>query len=298
MVSVIITTYKRPLNILKRAIDSVCAQTYRDIEILIINDNPDENAISEIKRLINKYKQSRDIKYIDYGINKGANYARNVGIANAKGKYIAFLDDDDEWLPTKIEKQVQKMEDISEVGIVYCNFYIMTDNKKKERKIKKIDNEYKLQAILKENFIGSTSFPLIRKSAIEEVGNFDTKMESCQEYELYIRILKKWNLAYIEEELGIYYLGTGSTFKNNYKKYYNGDRRIIDKHRELYIKNKAEYIYHLNNMAFIFLRARQLRYFGIYRKQAFIIGGFSFRNSIIYMLLKKIKSKRKMNNYE
>ena len=296
MVSVIITTYKRPLNILKRAIDSVCAQTYREIEILVINDNPDENAISEIKRLINKYKQSMDIKYIDYGINKGANYARNVGIANAKGKYIAFLDDDDEWLPTKIEKQVRKMEDISEVGIVYCNFYIMTDNKKKERKIKKIDNEYKLQAILKENFIGSTSFPLIRKSAIEEVGNFDTKMESCQEYELYIRILKKWNLACIEEELGIYYLGTGSTFKNNYKKYYNGDRRIIDKHKELYIKNKTEYIYHLNNMAFIFFRARQLRYFGIYRKQAIIVGGFSFRNSIIYMLLKKIK--RKMNNYE
>lgn len=293
MVSVIITTYKRPLNILKRAIDSVCAQTYREIEILVINDNPDENAISEIKRLINKYKQSMDIKYIDYGINKGANYARNVGIANAKGKYIAFLDDDDEWLPTKIEKQVRKMEDISEVGIVYCNFYIMTDNKKKERKIKKIDNEYKLQAILKENFIGSTSFPLIRKSAIEEVGNFDTKMESCQEYELYIRILKKWNLACIEEELGIYYLGTGSTFKNNYKKYYNGDRRIIDKHKELYIKNKTEYIYHLNNMAFIFFRARQLRYFGIYRKQAIIVGGFSFRNSIIYMLLKKIKSKKK-----
>ena len=107
MVSVIITTYKREPETVERAAKSILEQTYKDIELIIVDDSPAsfDKRIAVEKRV---KELSSSIKYIKHETNMGACAARNTGIRSANGEYVAFLDDDDEWLPDKLEKQMKK----------------------------------------------------------------------------------------------------------------------------------------------------------------------------------------------
>ncbi len=106
-VSVIIPTYNRA-NLVSRAIKSVLNQTYQDFEIIVVDDCSEDNT----EEIVKSFNDSR-IRYIKHKKNKGGSAARNTGIKRARGKYIAFLDDDDEWLPSKLEKQIMLFEKLS-----------------------------------------------------------------------------------------------------------------------------------------------------------------------------------------
>lgn len=121
LVTVIIPTYKRSDKI-ERAIKSAINQTYKNIEIIVIVDNADfPEERRKTKKIVSKYE---NIKFIENEENLGGALTRNVGIDNAQGKYIAFLDDDDEFISNKIERQMelmkQKEKDCIKVGMVYC----------------------------------------------------------------------------------------------------------------------------------------------------------------------------------
>ena len=105
MISVIIPTHNREKTI-KKSIDSVLCQTYNNIEIIVVDDKSTDNT----EEVINSIKDNR-IKYIKLDENKGACFARNKGIELAQGKYIAFQDSDDEWLPQKLEIQLRYLEE-------------------------------------------------------------------------------------------------------------------------------------------------------------------------------------------
>src|SRR5699024_744473 len=127
LVSVIIPTFKRKKEIVRRAVKSVMAQTYQNIEIIIVDDSPEEFQGSiKIKEYLDSLKDER-VKYIKHSENKGANAARNTGIRNSKGNFLAFLDDDDEWLPMKIEKQIQQFK-CDQIGMVYCPYLIVNED--------------------------------------------------------------------------------------------------------------------------------------------------------------------------
>ena len=117
-VSAIITTHNR-IELLKKAIDSVCKQTYSNIECIVVDDNSNDGTYEWINELI---KYNKNIKYIRISSKSksGGGYARNLGIREATGDYVAFLDDDDEWMQDKIEKQVKIIEKYRDVGIVLC----------------------------------------------------------------------------------------------------------------------------------------------------------------------------------
>ena len=108
LVTVVIPYYKESEKELERAVVSVLNQTYSNIEILIINDSGDSKNIV-LNNVLNKYKNSRNIKVIHNEENRGVSYSRNIGIQNAEGEYIALLDCDDEFLPEKTEKQLHEM---------------------------------------------------------------------------------------------------------------------------------------------------------------------------------------------
>ncbi|MGN0612571.1 MAG: glycosyltransferase family 2 protein, partial [Porcipelethomonas sp.] len=174
MVSCIITTYKREVSILKRAVDSIVNQTYKDIEIIIVNDAPAEAELrEEIRQMLDEYDM--DIRYIVHDVNKGACAARNTGIKESSGEYIAFLDDDDEWLPEKIEKQIGafKKSD-SKTALVYCGRVTVNDTTGtiEERKAE-FHEGFVFDLLIMRNFIGSTSYPLLRTDVLREVGGFD-----------------------------------------------------------------------------------------------------------------------------
>lgn len=123
LVSVIIPTYKRA-DMLTKAIDSAINQTYKNIEIIVIDDNdPSSKYRFETKKKLSSYIQSGFIRYIENEKNLGGAITRNRAVEQSKGEYIAFLDDDDIFFPTKIEKQVEVMiqNKDNNVGLVYCH---------------------------------------------------------------------------------------------------------------------------------------------------------------------------------
>ena len=114
-ISVIIPTHNR-VDLLGRAIRSVQNQTYKNIEIIIVSDGSTDGTDEFVNKL--KYTDNR-IQFYEYKPSKGSNVARNLGIEKSKGEYIAFLDDDDEWLPTKLEKQLEVFQKDYRIGLVY-----------------------------------------------------------------------------------------------------------------------------------------------------------------------------------
>jgi len=121
LVSVIITTYKRP-EYLRRSLSSVLSQTYSNIEVIIINDDPSVFYTSSQRGI---WSDSR-VQYINHSSNMGVSSARNSGLEVSKGDYICFLDDDDIWLPSKVDTQLNILAPTNErIGFSYCWSYIL-----------------------------------------------------------------------------------------------------------------------------------------------------------------------------
>lgn len=280
-VSCIVTTYERPIEILKKAIMSIVKQTYYNFEILIVNDSPKNIELSnKIKYLVKQIKDEYciEITYLSYEKNMGANYARNYGIKFSSGEYIAFLDDDDEWLPEKLEIQVPLMDD--NVAIVYSNFLICDNGKYHKNNLIEVTNKNKIEKILETNFIGSTSFPLLNKKLLLDVGGFDDQLKSCQEYDLYIRLLRNHNIAYSNKYVGIYSISNDSTYRNNHEKFYASSICIYNKNIDLFNKYSNVFNINLNNLSFYFLSHKCFKYFYNLKKIAIKTKPYSIYNLI------------------
>ena len=272
-----------------RAVKSVVVQDYSNIEIIIVNDAPEdeENSII-IESCLAELNDSR-VKYFTYERNRGSNYARNYGLIHSNGEYIAFLDDDDEWYKDKISKQVTLMDDNPDVGLVFCEFDISNGENIIGRK--SIDcTRYDLNSLLTYNYVGGTSFPLLRRSILKNIGGFDEKLRSCQEYELWIRMRQVCNFEAVFEPLGIYYESKDSIYKKNYRRYFEGDQYILNKHNLLYNNHSTEYNLHLNGMALTFLSRGCFKYYFTYKLQAIKVKPYCFANfTIINAIIFKLK---------
>ena len=184
LVSVVIPTYGEPIY-LGRCIDSVLQQTYNNIEIIIVDDNgigtPNQIATSTV---IDQYK-GNNIKYVCHEKNKNGSAARNTGVNNSEGRYIAFLDDDDAFLPAKIERQVKLIESLSdEYAFVYCSHDVYTDGQLVRHVIAEKSGNLFFEKISQQIEI-QTSGVLIRKEAFEEVKGFDESFRRHQERVLF-----------------------------------------------------------------------------------------------------------------
>lgn len=298
LISCVITTYKRPLYTLKRAIDSIVNQTYKNIELIIVNDAPQEYKLrEEIKNLLDEYNNLK-IKYIVHNKNMGACQARNTAIDNANGKYIAFLDDDDEWLPEKLEKQY-KLIIKENVELVYCSHYEIDELGKiklvEEGMAKEGENYYDFDRLLCENFIGSTSYPLIKLECIKKVGGFNLNLKSSQDYELWLRFTKKYRIAYLKEPLVKYHITKGS-ISDNMENKIQGFNYVLNEFKDDYLDNKYIYNYKLNYLAFICLKKVNIRYFLYYYLKAIRIMPFTFNNAlIIKKVINKLLYKNRQN---
>lgn len=226
MVSVVITTYKRPAEIVKRAAKSVLSQTYKDIELIIVDDSPETyEQRSEVCEMA--LSLGERVKYIPHEKNMGACAARNTGIENAGGEFVAFLDDDDEWMPEKIEKQLDVMVKNEKTALVYCGriTFNTSTNTEVEQKVSFYKGNVYEKLILN-NFVGSTSFPLIRKDVLEKLGGFDVNMKAAQDYELWLRIAREYEVEYVREPLVRYYVHEGDQISKNNRKKVDGLNRL------------------------------------------------------------------------
>ncbi|MFW6015819.1 MAG: glycosyltransferase family 2 protein [bacterium] len=206
-VSVIITTYNR-YKLLDRAINSVLLQTYRNMEIVIVDDNSSDNTESIIKKYMEKDNR---INFIKHKENMGLSAARNTGFKNSIGELIAYLDDDDEWLPEKLEQQVNKMLDSSEknLGLIYCwmNYYKGKEIvRERHTKLKGNIFEYSLDR----QPIGNGSTWLICRSVLEDIGGFDERLPRGIDGDFIRRMsIKNYSVDYVPKVLIRYYVEHG-----------------------------------------------------------------------------------------
>jgi len=165
LVSVVIPVYNVEMYI-EEALDSVLAQTYKNIEIIVVDDQSPDNSIEIIQE---RYSDSR-IRIIRQK-NRGLAGARNTGIRNAKGRYVAFLDSDDFWQADKLERHVQVMQCNTNVGVSFCSSLFVNEKSQSLGRLQapKKKANYQAKDIFCRNPIGNGSVPVIRKGILEQV---------------------------------------------------------------------------------------------------------------------------------
>lgn len=238
-ISVIIPAYNREKTI-KRCIDSVIGQTYSAFEIIVVDDGSTDKTLNIIEK---EYQGA--VRIIKQN-HKGAQAARNAGIRAAQGEYIAFLDSDDEWLPSKLEVQIEKLKKNSD-AVICGNGYVQTDwegsipkvyraNKKNsrfktgERKLFRVNGKTgKVYRHMLGNSFCLFQALLTSKKNLLEIGLLDEKVASFQEWDTAIRLAKEYEFIFIKKPLFIYHLHDGDTISKGQKKSIDGLEYIYRK---------------------------------------------------------------------
>jgi glycosyltransferase involved in cell wall biosynthesis len=230
-VNVIIPTFNRA-EFLCHAITSVLNQTFQDFEIVIIDDASRDHT----QDVVTNFKDTR-IKFIRHQVSQGAAEARNTGIINSNCKYIAFLDDDDEWLSDKLQMQIDFLENSSqEVGGV-CTSQLIVD--RVSGKAPYVWSPEVPLDLSKDNPIATSSI-LLRRECFEECGLFDGSMPAVSDYDMWIRISKKFSFVFIKEPLIRYHIHK-NRITHNYEKKIIGLEILFKKHDEFFKSNPRSY---------------------------------------------------------
>lgn len=226
LVSVIVPTYNRA-QLLRRSVMSVLAQTYRNFELLIIDDcSPDDTP-----RVMSEFSDSR-IRYIRLEKNQRAARARNIGIDLARGEFIAFHDDDDVWLIEKLEHQVAALREASqEIGLnisAYLRYF--------SDRVEYVGGQSRFEAMdfrkgpLSGFALIATPAWLVRRECLQKSGGFDAGLRSWDDWELAYRLSKVCRFSHLEEPLYIQDRATGGAMWKNQAVYASDMRIILDKH--------------------------------------------------------------------
>lgn len=235
MVSVIIPTYNRKLSYLSKAISSVIQQTYSNYEIIVVDDNI---CTSKYSSNIEKYCKLHKITYLRTKGSEGANCARNIGACHAEGFYLAFLDDDDMWLPNKLEIQLKYFE--NDIGMVYSNGYVISSNSKRlYTKSANFISKGNLYQLLLYNYIGPTVTAVIKRECFFDIGMFDEVMPAKQDYDLWIRITEKYKIIGINQPLYLYLQHDSNQMSKDYSLILKGYQKLYKKYRRYY---KSDFI--------------------------------------------------------
>ena len=200
-VSVIIPTYNRA-HLVGRAIRSVLNQTFQDFEIIVVDDGSTDNT----EEVIKSFNDPR-IRYIRHEQNRGGSAARNTGIRAARGEYIAFLDSDDEWLPQKLERQVNAFKSLDETtGLVYTGLRFVDHKGALVWEQRPNLSGYIFHKLLRRNVIGTASSVMLRRDCLLFTGLFDETLPSRQDLDLWIRIARQFKVFPIPEPLTVHYV--------------------------------------------------------------------------------------------
>ena len=189
-------TYNR-LHLIGNAIESIINQTYKDFELIIVDDCPEKRA----EEVVEKFKDKRII-YVKHKQQKGGAAARNTGMRMARGDFIGFIDDDDEWLSKKLETQMSVFKRApADVGYCFSAAITVKDNgiELSSEVPEGIDNYYERALRSFKGFLGITL--IVKKTVIEDVGYWDEAFPSHQEIEWLLRISKKYKGLSINKPL-------------------------------------------------------------------------------------------------
>ena len=201
LVSVVIPTCNRA-GLLKRAVNSVVGQTYARLEIIVVDDASTDNT----REIVRGFKDDR-IRYLRHDENRGGSAARNTGVDAATGQYIAFLDDDDEWVPQMMQKQLDALQGFDAV-LCTCIVNGRSMAKQQPKSVVALED-------LKRNpyAVGGTGVLMANAPIIKEL-RFDEQLPIHQDWDLFIRLAQRCDIAYLNEPLLIYNEGLHDRITN------------------------------------------------------------------------------------
>jgi glycosyltransferase involved in cell wall biosynthesis len=208
LVSVVVPTRNRA-ELLRRALATVRAQTYDHIEVIVIDDASTDDTPAVLDRIAEKDERLRILRTDQ---RCGGAAARNLGIRAARGAFVAFLDDDDEWLATKLEQQLAVAGRVPEAGVIYCGVAIVDDHGQRRFGPLAAPPDARA-ALLRENFV-ATSSALVRTGLLQSVGGFDERMPRLQDWDLWIRLSRVTRFVLLPRYLVRYHLTPDSTTRD------------------------------------------------------------------------------------
>lgn len=247
--SIIIPTYNR-INLLEKALESVNNQTYPNYEIIIVNDNPaDERTIDKLSARFDK------ATVIHHTHTRGGNAARNSGILSSDGELIAFLDDDDIWLPEKLSEHLEAHTQQPDAGLIFSdclyvyNNPLITDQATSSRVPDNI-----IEAMGKAKFCPATSSIVsIRRECITKCGLFDENLASFQDWDYWFRLAHYFPFMHIPQILVYYRQHLGNRTSINETKREKGLKQICNKwqseiYTEVFSKSWKRILYYNSSL--------------------------------------------------
>ena len=228
-VSVIIPTYNRA-HLVGRAIRSVLAQTFQDLEVIVVDDCSTDDTAAVVADF-----DDPSILYLRHEVNRGVSSARNTGIRDAEGEYIAFLDSDDEWLPPKLEAQLKVFRQTKwpSLGIVLCGAHIVEDSHILRTSCQvPPQGGWGCEDVLRGN-LGwlSPGTWMIRRTAFSSIPMFDETFKTYEDRDYLIGASQKCQLTSVSEPLVLLHTdGTDHLWQKNLGNALQGRLRLLDKH--------------------------------------------------------------------
>jgi len=241
-VSVVIPTYNRAHHI-DETLESLQKQTFTNFEAIIVDDCSTDETPDIVKNWVNKDARFRYVR-LEENSNRPA-VPRNRGISKATGEYVAFLDDDDLWLPRKLERQVKVLDARPDLAMVHSHLWDFTE-RSKIRGLIYLPNPYRRIAtyeLLRQHNVVQCSAALVRLSVVRELGGFDerTELRAIEDYHLWLRISEQHKIAYISEIHGYYRCSRNSTSTQDSLEKKHG---YLDEHQSTVILESAPSVLH------------------------------------------------------
>jgi glycosyltransferase involved in cell wall biosynthesis len=215
-ISVILPTYNRA-HLLGRAVQSVLQQTYRDLELIVVDDG----SADETPAVVGQYTDAR-LHYVRHATRQGAAAARNTGVRVSRGTYLAFQDSDDEWLPSKLARQLDVfLRAGTEPGIVYCRFWdlrgrraLPTPSALQVARSRLPGARNRLSgdistALLYGNWVTPQTV-IMPRVCFDAVGGFDTSFRQFEDWDFFLRLARHFRFLYLNQTLVRTYFTPGS----------------------------------------------------------------------------------------
>lgn len=230
LVSGVVTTHNR-VSLLPRALDSVAAQTYTNMELIVIDDGSGEN----VEAVVDTYREAIPLTYIRNENAFGACRARNQGIEAANGTFVAGLDDDDQWHLRRVEKLLEAYSD--EYAFITSDVRMMY---RKGTPVWHKKEVISLDDLLYSNYVGNQG--LVKKERLLAVGGFDESLDAAQDYDLWIRLAEKYGeIKNVQEPLQNIYLEHGGGRISNPADQLRGYLRFYQKHKPKMNRSQRKY---------------------------------------------------------
>lgn len=293
LVSVIIPTYRRS-TMLPRAINSALNQTYKNLEIIVVDDNnPNSIYRKKVENVMKNYERYQNVRYIKHSENKNGSAARNTGIREAKGKYVSFLDDDNYFYPNKIEKQIKYLFENPQYKAVYCGL-----QREHNVEIPTQEGDLTYEQLSGKNII-DTNMILMERSVALSFDGWDERLKRNQDVSFMLRYFKTGNkVGVVSEVLAYYDLSDRSNVSNprenekNIEQFLNlyNDQINICENRIKNAENKI-YSYRYRSVLFNYLKSKDYRgalkvYLKMFKKTPFIFNKILFIG-IVRKILRK-----------